>query len=323
MGERRSCYSPAEVWLSLLLMLVAMCGVAGPAEAQQTILAGLVSDDVTGRPIVGAEITVIHDAAVLGQGRTDPNGNYKVIFRRPSGVVTLAVRVDHEGYASRQVEFQSEDGRPFNPPPEIGLLSQALASCRGTGRHTIIIGNFRSPVGVEISALTDRIADGLRFDLSTRLQQNWIDPGLQPVIAPCTGARPEVPELGKRLAGALSADALVYGYVANTAAPFRVSTSVSDAYGLLPPTTTAHNPDVDLDDPVKTKMSDEAHAAILASLAGGIYKGDFTNCRQVVAILNAIEQLVSNPPSAVRSLRDQCTPHLQNSELLPDSGGGG
>ncbi len=321
-GQAWSC-ALADIRLAVVLVIFGMfAALPIRAEAQQMILAGRVTDAGSGKPLVGTQVTLMLNVDILGRSRTDRDGRYTLSFQRLPGVNNLAVAVDEPGYVPVQIQFQSADGRLVDPPPTIDLLAQSLAPCLGGKQRTVIVGNFRSPLGSDFAELPDRIAEALRFDLNTRLQQNWIDPSLQPVFAPCNGARPQLPELGTNLATALNADALVYGYVASAVPPFKVSTSVSDANGFVPPTTIAHD-DVDLNDPERTRMSVEAHAAILASLAGGIFNKKTENCPQVISVLNVIEQLVSNPPAAVATLRARCNPHLRNTELLSNAGGGG
>lgn len=314
-GRRFGC-GPAR-----LLVLSVLCGAFAVfstiAAAQQTILSGNVIDEVTGQPIVGAEVTVLRDTETLGSGPTDPNGRYNLSFRVDSSSgANLALRVDRPGYSPRQLGFQLVDGQPFDAPGEIGMLAEALSPCRSNLRHTIIIGNFRSPVGEELQELTERITDALQFDLIIRLQQNRLDPALQPVFAPCSGARPAVLQHSKRLVRALHADSLVYGDVTSTAAPFTVKTLITDAYDLFQMPQAHLNDAVDLNDPTSATMSNAVHAAILASLAAGLARTDTSQCAEVISILNTIEQLVSSPPQTLETLRQECIPHLENSQLL-------
>lgn len=308
----------ARRWLVVLGVLCGALAVfSTTAESQQTILSGNVVDEVTGRPIVGAEVTVLRDTEVLGSGPSDPNGRYNLSFRVDgSSDGNLALRVDRPGYSPRQLTFQLVDGQPFDAPKEIGMLAEALSPCRSNLRHTIIIGNFRSPVGAELQELTERITDALQFDLIIRLQQNRLDPALQPVFAPCSGARPAVLQHSKRLVQALRADSLVYGDVTSTATPFTVKTLITDAYDLFQMPQAHQNDAVDLNDPTSAVMSNAVHAAILASLAVGIAQVDTSRCPDVISILNIIEQLVSSPSQRLETLRQNCTPHLANNQLL-------
>jgi hypothetical protein len=304
--------------VSVLAIACSWLCAATPAAAD-SILAGTITDKVTGQPVGGAEVQIEYSGQALGSGTTDIDGIYSASFAIPQSApqpVNMIATVRSPGYETNKTSFQVQDEnkRDFQLSP-LGVSACLLREGSPVmTERLVIVGHFLSPIGKkDVSDLSVRVVRSLEFALNTRLQTVWLPEKLQPHFVPCDEVDPKTSRLGAPYARALRADAFISGDVADAPPKFTLNTYVSDAYDLWNVPVTAINKDVDLNNPSESSMAGETHAAVLAAIAAGFSKRN--DCISAIAVLSVAEQLVDKIPSYVTKLRKDCEARLPNSGL--------
>lgn len=112
-----SWYSRTRCLVGALGLLL---GVAGLARAQQGTVAGLVTDQATGKPLAGARVVILGTSLI---GQTNAEGRY-VLTRVPSGTVTL--RFSAIGYGAVSHTVTVAGGEPAAADAQLSLSAFSL-----------------------------------------------------------------------------------------------------------------------------------------------------------------------------------------------------
>jgi hypothetical protein len=288
---------------------------SGASEgACESLLTGSVTDAVTGTGIVGAKVEVVDAGQVVGTTTTDARGAYTVAFN-PTTVAlhTVSLQTEPQGYAAGALPVQVNTGGDSSFA-SLKLYPSSLAACLSQTLHKVVVGVFRPPLGQDLSGLADRVVEILSYDLNTQVQAVHLATELQPIVEECAGAEPHSPRLGGKFAAALGADAFVFGFVEPEQARYRVTTYISDAYGMFTPLPRAvSSPAVDLGDS-RAVLSGATHAAILGAVAKGL--ADAEDWATAISVISAAEHLVNPTPDYLLALRKECEKHVPNAGLV-------
>lgn len=311
---RRAASVFAGLWLA-----GAWLGWSEPAAAD-SVLAGTVTDAVTGQPVAGAEVGVEYSGAALGSGTSDIDGVYRVPFTVPPAApspATMTAAARSPGHEVNRTNFQVTGGAPLAGAHDIALYPLGITACRSQTRHSVIVGHFLPPPQESFPDLPMRVARSLDFALNTRLQAARLAIELQPSFEPCEAAAPRSPRLGANFAKALRADAFVGGEVTDAPSRFTVTTYVSDAYDVFPSPAVTTSRSVDLGNPSGAAIAGETYTAVLAAIAAGLARQD--DCVSAIAVIAVAEQMASDVPPFLATLRRQCESRLPNGGLLGPS----
>jgi hypothetical protein len=309
--SRSSC---TRARCALLAALAALPLLASRAEAASTIVLGRVTDQASGSPVVGVEVRVTRDGAVLGTARTADEGRYQIAFDAgPPAPQNLTLIFDHGDYAGRSRLFGVAAGRPDQPAYDVELLPRSLAPCVQGEAHAVLVGRFTGEAGVDARDLSARVGQALTYSLLTELQRLRIRRELQPRFPACWEAELRAPDLAGRCARALQADALVFGRVVKAAGRFDVTTFIGDSSDVfqLPPAYV--NRQVDLEAPEAATVDRRTHAAILTALAAGYARrAQHAECVEATV---AAERLEGSASGALLDLRARCQGALPTNAL--------
>ena len=296
---------------------IVLFGLAPPQAKAQRLVAGTVTDALTGTPIADALVTIKYLDQEVGKGTTDSEGHYQVPLGAPlstanQGPVSMSLFVSDGSHKDRIVPLQFVNGHAVEPTYDVGLLIPAIASCPSASKHSVIVGHFLPPVDHAYLELSEHIAKVLDFSLNVELQKVHLDKSLQPDFEPCNEANLKIPKLGKNFARAVRADAFVAGNVGSSA-PYTVTTEVSDAFELFdrPESTVSQN--VDIDNPTVAILRPETHAAVLGSVAAGLAAKD---CENSLAVISVAKRIVKDAPEYLSVLQHKCQDQLPNIGLL-------
>lgn len=120
------------VSFAAVVIVALICGA--PQAKAQRIVAGTVTDALTGTPIPDAVVTVKYLDQELGKGTTDGEGHYRVPFGVPpptsnQGPVSISLSLSDGLHKDRIVSLQVVNGHAVQPTNDVALLIPAIASC--------------------------------------------------------------------------------------------------------------------------------------------------------------------------------------------------
>jgi hypothetical protein len=305
-------------WKAVSFVASIVLFVLEPPQAEaQRVVAGTVTDALSGAPIEDAVVTLKYLDQEVGKVTTDSEGHYRVTLSAPpstsnQGPVSMSLTVSDGSHKDRIVPFQVVNGHAVEPTYDVGLLIPAIASCPSASKHSVIVGHFLPPGDHEYLELSEHVAKVLDSSLNVELQKVHLDESLQPDFEPCNQAKLQIARLGKNFARAVKADAFVSGAVAS-GAPYTVTTEVSDAFELFDRPETVASQNVDIDNPTVAVVRPETHAAVLGSLAAGLATKD---CQNSLAVVSVAEHIVKDIPEYLSVLQHKCQDHLPNIGLL-------
>ncbi len=284
----------------------------------QSLMNGQVIDSVDRVPVAGTTVTIHKGEQLLGRAESNVEGNYEISFEIPSRprLQILTIRAEHENYVRSSLNIQIVSGEPI-PSIRISLLPDKLSDCRPLSDPSVIVGYFFPPLSMSGTSLglSTRIADALKFDLVTRIQQLHIDWKLQPSFKPCEKANPEGDEQRKDFARSLESDVFVSGYIKVTEHGYKVRTLIIDRYDLFEAPFSSENPNVDLDDPGAAQLTRETHVAILNAIAVSYeQEHNYDECVNVTVVA---EQILGNLLPEIEDIRKRCQKSLPHQGLLP------
>jgi hypothetical protein len=304
--------------VSVAAVVVLLFILGSPDAKAQRIVAGTVTDALTGTPIADALVTVKYLDQEVGRGTTDGEGRYRVNLGAPAatsnqGPVSMSLLVSDGSHKDRIVPLQVVNGRALEPTYDVALLIPAIASCPSASKHSVIVGHFLPPVDHAYLELSEHLAKVLDYSLNVQLQEVHLDESLQPQFQPCSEAKLETAKLGKNFARAVKADAFISGTV-GSGPPYTVATEVSDAFELFdrPKETLSEN--VDIDNPTVAILKRETHAAVLGSVAAGL--ATKKDCENSLAVISVAERIVKDIPKYLLDLQRRCQDQLPNIGLL-------
>lgn len=289
-----------------------------PGAVADTIIQGWVTDATTGGTLAGAEVSICRGNEVLNRDSTDADGRFRLPFNvgvRPEAQ-NLKLFIRRNGYAEASKDVVVVSGRADSPSYRFDLLPSAIVGCRRNRDHAVVVGYFRPPVSTSGELdLASRVADALSYDLLTRIQQQHLKPGVQPIVLVCGQARPQATTDYPNFAKALRADAFVSGYVSPSGTKYKVDMCVADRFDLLVPPPRVSSRDVNLDDPAATRLAPEVHKAILTALIAG-YR-ETKKYAECVDVTVAAERILGSLPPQIEEARRECQAALRNRGLLP------
>jgi len=305
-------------WKAVSFVAILILFVLAPPQAKaQRIVAGTVTDALTGTPIADALVTIKYLDQEVGKGTTDSEGHYQVPLGAPPSAanqapMSMSLFVSDGSHKDRIVPLQVVNGHALEPTYDVGLLIPAIASCSSASKHSVIVGHFLPPVDHAYLELSEHVAKVLDFSLNVELQKVHLDKSLQPDFEPCNEANLKIPRLGKNFARAVRADAFVAGNV-GSGEPYTVTTDVSDAFELFdrPESTVSRN--VDIDNPAVAILKPETHAAVLGSVAAGLAAKD---CENALAVISVARRIVKDAPEYLSVLQHKCQDQLPHIGLL-------
>ena len=305
-------------WKAVSFVAILILFVLAPPQAKaQRIVAGTVTDALTGTPIADALVTIKYLDQEVGKGTTDSEGHYQVPLGAPPSAanqapMSMSLFVSDGSHKDRIVPLQVVNGRALEPTYDVGLLIPAIASCSSASKHSVIVGHFLAPVDHAYLELSEHVAKVLDFSLNVELQKVHLDKSLQPDFEPCNEANLKIPKLGKSFARAVRADAFVGGNVGSSA-PYTVTTEVSDAFELFDRPESTMSKNVDIDNPTVAILRPETHAAVLGSIAAGLATKD---CENSLAVISVARRIVKDAPEYLSVLQTKCQNQLPNNGLL-------
>ncbi|WP_432698074.1 hypothetical protein ACQUQP_06955 [Marinobacterium sp. YM272] len=282
----------------------------------ETIVRGKLSDQVSERPMMGVQVSVLKGSQVLDTASSETDGRYQLVIdvgTSPSPQ-TLTLSAELDGYVTQTQDFTVTSGSTDSPAYDLELFPMALNACRITGGHGVIVGYFRAPPAANVSDLTYRISDALTYSLLTRLQQAHLDTSLQPEFWACNEAKLRSATLGQRYATVLGAVAFVTGDVNSADGTYDISTYVSDRFGIFRLPHRSVNQAVDLGDPGAAKLDPGTHGAILTAVAAA-YEND-GRYAEGVDVTVAAEQLMGFLTPELEAIRSRCQANIENRGLL-------
>ena len=304
------------VSFAAVVIVALICGA--PQAKAQRIVAGTVTDALTGTPIPDAVVTVKYLDQELGKGTTDGEGHYRVPFGVPpptsnQGPVSISLSLSDGLHKDRIVSLQVVNGHAVQPTNDVALLIPAIASCPSKSKHSVIVGHFLPPVDHDYLELSEHVATAMDYSLNMELQKVHLDKSLQPDFEPCNEAKLKNAKLGKKFARAVKADAFVSGNV-SSGPPYTVTTEVTDAFELFdrPESTISQN--VDIDEPTTATLKPETHAAVLGSVAAGLATNE--DCENSLAVVSVAKRIVKDIPNYLLELQQGCQAKLPNNGLL-------
>ena len=307
-------------WLRTSAIGIALALVAGchPTPAPiTTAVIGSVRDAATDEPLAGARVSLALGAQGEASALTAPDGKFDLKFESAPDSAPLSVDLSAslDGYDVAVDKVEVVKGKTTQYSYDLRLLPAGVSACIQKQRPAVIVGHFRPASGRPDPALSDRIADTLRYNLLTQIQKSNFAADAQPRIFPCSAAEPKVPERYGGYAKLFGADAYVGGYVTSPdPVKVKVQIAVADGYGVLRAPMTATSPDVDLDDPQLARLAPEANAAVLTALAIGYKLAD--KPQECIDLIAASERLLGNLPDTLAGLREDCRAALPNRGLL-------
>ena len=307
----------APEFIVSLAALLSLAGV-GSAAFADTIVKGKVVDPTTESGIIGAKLKLRRGATELALTNTDAEGYFELVF--PFEVVqeqrTLVLSVERDNYSPNSTNIIVTAGRPDSSAYQIELTPVAIAHCRRSTPHVVIVGYFRNPGGSQdVSDLPGILVTGLSSNLLPELQKRHLPEDFQPVFAECTEARPKSQSDLDNFARALGADVFIFGDVLETGPAYRIRTYVGDRYNVFDPPKTVVNDNVAVTDPAAAELDKETHAYMLVALAQGYAQQErFAEC---VDVCVAAEQVLGDAASPIVAQREFCQERTANSGLLP------
>jgi hypothetical protein len=304
--------------VSFSAVVIIQLVLSGTQAKAQRVVAGTVTDSLTGAPIADAVVTIKYLDQEIGKGTTDSEGHYRVPLGVPAptpnqGPASMSLSVSDGSHKDRIVSLQVVNGHAVEPTNDIALLIPAIASCLSESKHSVIVGHFLPPVDHAYLELSEHLATALDYSLNVELQKVHLDKTLQPDFEPCSEAKLKTAKLGKKFARAVKADAFVSGTV-GSGPPYAVTTEVSDAFELFdrPESTTSQN--VDIDNPTTAILKLETHAAVLGSVAAGLATKD--DCDNSLAVISVAKRIVKDVPKYLFDLQHRCQGQPPNNGLL-------
>lgn len=126
-------------------------------------IAGVVSDSVSGRPVVGARVTVVDGSDAGRASQTDDNGYYSL-----GGVVNgaLMLRVVRDGYSQADIQATVLGNtrtdiqlRPLPPPPYTGVYNVTFSVAQDTCRQVTPAATGQVQLSGTATTVTVRIVE--------------------------------------------------------------------------------------------------------------------------------------------------------------------
>jgi len=273
--------------------------------AAEVVLTGTVTDAATGRPIVGAEISINSQDGAIGSARSNDSGRFKVtVTVRDTGLQSLKVIAEDPEYKPADRDAETLNGNLQQPGYNFSLLPASLANCISGGdeiRNLVVVGHFAAPPGEVISDLSWRLSQALQESLDLELQ---ITRAPTPEFVDCDGAEVRRVKDGRGIARALNAHALLYGTVSNQPSKYHVKARVIDAHDPSGSALRTTSPAVDLANPDEATMHPDLYVAVLSSMAAGLLKDN--DCAGALSIANAADRLVDPTPDFVGTVEQRC-----------------
>lgn len=325
-------------WGALAAAAVLIAGLAMvlrtmlPFAVEQT-LSGQILDLTTGLAIPGAAVEVRRDSEIVGSGNSDPAGGFELSFSLPSSAapVSATLHVNHDGFESRSKVLRLE-GEVDAGSVTLHLLPKSVAGCRLIGRqaagaeepeqvgHGIVVGHFRLPGADDDPDLSRRIAETLTYNINPWLQEQRVPTEVLPLFVACDLAMPQIISRSGHMAGALGADALIFGDVEPAADAYTVSTYVGDSHHIFNPPRTTVSEAVNLNRPSIAQLDAETRIAILTALIAGYETQErYNECISAAVAAERIQAAERTPQIDLHDIAERkarCQSRIGNFALL-------
>lgn len=274
-------------WVALAAAAIVIAGLAMvlrtilPFQVEQR-LSGQILDLTTGLAIPGVAVELRRGSEPVVLGNSDPAGGFELSFSLPRSTepVSATLLANHEGFESRSHVLRLDDKKAA-ASVTLYLLPKSVAGCRLIGQqpadsadpeqagHGIVVGHFRLPGSDRDPDLSRRIAETLTYNINPWLQEEHVPTDVLPLFVACDLAAPQIITRSGHMAGALGADALIFGDVELTDGAYTVSTYVGDSHEIYNPPRTTVSEAVNLNRPSIAQLDAETRIAILTALIAG------------------------------------------------------
>ena len=303
------------------MTLLAALALDTPLTARAaTNISGVVTDSISGMPVVGAQVTVNSGPTALGAATSEADGVFQLFVNVPASTMpqTLNLTASQVGYTPLVRSVVVTAGRADQLSYRLSLLRNEARNCNPTWSRTVVVGHVRQPASATVDlALSQRISEVLQYDLLTEVQKSHLPAAQQPMVMACPDAQPRTLGENSDWARALKVDAFVVGAAQPVNQRFRVDLQVSGRYTGSGLPTSALTPAMNLDLPSSADLGRAALEPIMIALLKA-YQAEGRNAECVefsVAAEHALGRV-----AALVELRKACQSRLLNKGLL--SGGG-
>lgn len=310
--------SRVAVALSVFALAILTWFLLTRSEPQQLTLAGSVIDSTTESEVIGANLTLKGDGLADQQVYTIANsGKFEIPFTLEDleQEQKLILSVEHNGYVSGDFPVTFSPTVKTIEQYRAALVPTSVSGCVRNQPNIVTVGFFGDPSGQQDHAVFSwTLAQGLENNLIPATQLLKLAPKYQPKFESCPKAQPSSSGQSDSFAKTLGAEVFIYGNVIKNEPGYKVQTFLGDRHDVLQRRRSIENSNVNIQDPLLTKLDSETHAYILFALARGYEdSGRFSEC---VTVLTVAQQLLEKVDPDMTRARESCQQRTGNAGLL-------